>query len=213
MPVQISQKDKTIDDFILDLSSKDPVPGGGGASALASAIGAALGGMVASLTIGKEEYASVEGELTRLKTRVYNLQKEFLELIEKDAVVFSKLSSVYKMHSETEEEKANKERMKDSALKECTDVPLSIMKKSCEAIEIMEDFAKKGNKQVISDAGCGVVLCKAGLQSAWLNVCINTKAMKDRKYARKIDEEGIKLLRDYLLKADKIYGMVEKELL
>jgi len=210
---RIPQTEKQIGDFVLDLSSKDPVPGGGGASALAGAIGAALGGMVASLTVGKEQYKAVEQEITILKTRAYNLQKELLELVEKDAAVFSNLSSAYKIHGDTDEEKINKNRMIEAALKDCADVPLEIMKKSCEAIQLMESFARKGNKQVVSDAGCGVILCKSALQSAWLNVCVNTKAMKNRKYAKKINEEGIELLRNNLLLADQIYAWVEKDLL
>lgn len=210
---KITQTEKTVDDFVLDLSSKDPVPGGGGASAVAGAIGAALGSMVASLTIGKEKYKDVETELTTLKTRAYTIQKELLALAEEDAKVFSKLAGVYKMPKQTDEEKMNKERMMEAALKDAADVPLKIMKETCRAIILMESFAEKGSKLAISDAGCGVILCKSALQSAWLNVCINTKSMKDRQYADKINEEGMELLRHHLMLADKIYANVEGELI
>ncbi len=212
-PKKITQTEKSVDDFVLDLSSKDPVPGGGGGAAVTGAIGSALGGMVASLTIGKEKYKAVEADLTSLKARSYNLQKELLELAEEDAKVFSKLSGVYGMPGNTDEEKINKARMMEAALKDAADVPLKIMRKSCEAIVIMEDFARKGNKMAVSDAGCGVIICKSALQSAWLNVCINTKSMKDRKYAKKINDEGMELLRNHLLLADKIYAYVEGQLL
>lgn len=211
--VRLTQTEKSVDDFVLDLSSKDPVPGGGGASAVAGAIGAALGEMVASLTMGKEKYKNVETEITTLKTRAYNIHKELLALAEADAEVFSKLSGVYKMPSETDEEKATKLRMMEAALKDATDVPLKIMRKSCEAIVLMEDFARKGNQMAVSDAGCGVIICKSALQSAWLNVCINTKSMCDRDYAKKINDEGMELLRNHLLLADKIYAYVEGKLL
>lgn len=213
IPKQPTQTEKSIDDFVMDLASKSPVPGGGGASAVAGAIGAALGGMVASLTIGKEKYKDVEVELTTLKTRAYTIQKELLKLAEDDAQVFSKLSGVYKMPNETEDEKESKSRLMESALKDAADVPLKIMKETCEAITLMKDFAQKGNPMAVSDAGCGVILCKSALQSAWLNVCINTKAMKDRGYAERINEEGMELLRTHTMLADQIYASVEKELI
>ena len=210
---EIKHTDKSVTEFVMDLSSKDPVPGGGGASAVTGALGSALGGMVASLTIGKEKYKDVEEDLKVLKSRSYVLQKELLELAQQDAEVFSKLAGVYKMPNSTDEEKENKTRIMEAALKDAADVPLKIMKKTCEAINIMEDFAKKGSKLAVSDAGCGVILCKSALQSAWLNVCINTKSMKDRNYADKINREGQDLLNESMNTADKIYEYVEQQLL
>lgn len=213
IPKEPKQVEKSLEEFVMDLSSKSPVPGGGGASAIVGAIGTALGGMVASLTIGKDRYRGVEGELTALKARAYNIQKELLELVDADAKVFSVLSGVYKMPNETDDEKESKARLMESALKEAADVPLKIMKETCEAITLMRDFAEKGTPMAISDAGCGVIICKSALQSAWLNVCINTKSMKDRDYADRINEEGMELLRNHTLLADQIYASVEKELL
>lgn len=204
--------DKSVKDFTSDLGSKQPVPGGGGAASVAGALGAALGSMVAALTIGKEKYADVEDDLIYLKSRAYNLETEFLQLVEKDAAVFLDLSATYKLPKETDEEKETKERMMEAALKEAALVPLDIMRKACETIELMDGFAEKGSKLAVSDAGCGVALCKSALQCAWLNVCINTKAMKDREFAEKVDTEGRELLSKYIQYADEIYKRVEEEL-
>ncbi|MEG1650332.1 MAG: cyclodeaminase/cyclohydrolase family protein, partial [Oscillospiraceae bacterium] len=78
--------------FVEVLASKSPVPGGGGASALVGAIGAALGNMVGSLTVGKKKYAEVEGEMLALKAKSDSLQQELLALVEKDAEVFAPLA-------------------------------------------------------------------------------------------------------------------------
>ena len=51
---------QTCREFIDVLASKEPVPGGGGASALVGAVGMALGSMVGELTIGKKKYAEYE---------------------------------------------------------------------------------------------------------------------------------------------------------
>ena len=90
----------TCTEFVEVLSSKAPVPGGGGASALVAAVGTALGNMVGSLTVGKKKYADVEDEMWELKKKCDQLQKDFLHLIERDAEVFEPLSKAYGMPRE-----------------------------------------------------------------------------------------------------------------
>ena len=107
----------TCTEFVEVLSSKAPVPGGGGASALVGAVGTALGNMVGSLTVGKKKYADVEDEMWELKKKCDQLQKDFLHLIERDAEVFEPLSKAYGMPRETEEEKAEKARVMEIVLK------------------------------------------------------------------------------------------------
>nr|WP_315021089.1 cyclodeaminase/cyclohydrolase family protein [uncultured Aminipila sp.] len=193
------------EDFVTVLASKAPIPGGGGASALVGAIGAALGNMVASLTVGKKKYADVEEQMCLLKDKTENLQRELLELVGRDAEVFEPLSKAYGMPKNTEDEIAEKDKVMEHALKEACSVPLEIMKKCCEAIELHKEYAEKGSALAVSDAGVGVVFCKAALQGASLNVFINTKAMKDKQYADKINIEAKTLLTKYEKMADEIY--------
>lgn len=141
------------DEFVTVLASKAPVPGGGGASALVGAVGTALGNMVGSLTVGKKKYAAVEEEMQELKAKADVLQKELLHLVERDAEVFEPLSKAYGMPKETEEEKAEKARVMEAALKEACSVPMEIMEKCCEAIDLLVEFAAKGSVLAISDAG------------------------------------------------------------
>ena len=151
----------TCTEFVEVLASKAPVPGGGGASALVGAVGTALGNMVGSLTVGKKKYADVEDEMYELKAKCDQLQKDFLRLIERDAEVFEPLSKAYGMPKETEEEKAEKARVMEIVLKDACSVPMEIMEKCCEAIELIVEFGAKGSKLAISDAGVGAAFCKA----------------------------------------------------
>ena len=171
---------KPCDEFVEVLATKAPVPGGGGASALVGALGTALGNMVGSLTVGKKKYADVEAEILELKAKSDQLQKHLLHLIEKDAEVFEPLSKAYGLPKNTEEEKAAKAKIMEAALKEACSVPMEIMEKCCEAIDVIEIFAKKGSVIAISDAGVGAAFLKAALEGASLNVFINTKSMTDR---------------------------------
>lgn len=195
-------------EFVEVLASKAPVPGGGGASALVAAVGTALGNMVGSLTVGKKKYADVEAEMYELKAKCDQLQKDFLRLIERDAEVFEPLSKAYGMPRETEEEKAEKARVMAIVLKDACSVPMEIMEKCCEAIDLIKEFAAKGSALAISDAGVGAAFCKAALKGASLNVYINTKSMADRELAESLNKKCDQMLEEYTKKADEIFDGV-----
>ncbi len=202
----------TCEEFVEVLASKAPVPGGGGASALVGAVGMALGNMVGSLTVGKKKYADVEADMIAMKEKATALQADFLRLVEADAEAFEPLSKAYGMPRETEEEKAEKARVMAIVLKDACAVPMEIMEKCCEAIDVIEEFAAKGSALAISDAGVGVVFCKAALLGASLNVFINTKSMADKEYAASLNEKADKMIADYSKKADEIFAAVNARL-
>ena len=202
----------TCRDFILELSSNSPVPGGGGASALAGAIGMALGNMVASLTIGKKKYADVEEEMVLLKEKGLRLQETLISLADRDAEVFEPLSRVYRLPRNTTEEQAYRQQAMEKALKEASSVPLTIMECCCEAIDLAAEFAEKGSRLAVSDAGVSAAVLNSALRGAALNIFINTKSMADRKYAEELNQKAESLLSEYSGKADRIYDQVAHEL-
>lgn len=199
-------------DFVDILSTKAPVPGGGGASALVGALGTALGNMVGSLTVGKKKYAAVEEDIIALQKKATQLQDQFLHLVEEDARVFEPLSKAYALPKETEEEKAEKDRVMAIVLKDACEVPMQIMEKCCEAIDLIEEFAAKGSVIALSDAGVGASFAKAALYGASLNVYINTKSMKDRDLAQGFNARADEMLSTYGKKADAIFENVRGRL-
>jgi len=204
----MSFSNQSYNDFISALASNAPVPGGGGASALVGAIGMALGDMVGSLTLGKKKYADVQADIVQLKDKAGVVEQKLLSLIERDAEVFEPLSRAYGLPKETAEEQVHKAQVMEAALKEACAVPLSIMECCCEAILLVDEFAKKGTAIAISDAGCGAACCRAALTSASMNVFINTKAMTDRTYADKINQEANEMLEQYIPLSDAITSAV-----
>jgi len=204
--------DKSVIEFAECLSSKEPVPGGGGASALVGALGTSLGAMVGQLTVGKKKYADVEADIKVLIEKAEVLQEELLNLVEKDAEVFEPLIKAYRMPKETEEEKAEKARVIELVLKDAARVPLEIMEKCCQAIELQREFAEKGSSVAISDAGAGVIFAKAALQGASLNVFINTASMTDRACAAELEDKAERMLMEYTVEADEIYASVYNRL-
>ncbi len=200
--------DMSCKDFIEALASDEPTPGGGGASALVAAIGTALGNMVGSLTEGKLEYYEVEDDIEDMIGRAEALESDFMELVDEDRKAFLPLMEAYKMPHATEVEKAKRLAVLTAAKSAACQPPLKIMRKCCEAIDLMEEFAEKGNKNALSDAGVGVLFCKAALQGASLNVYINTKTLADVEYAEKLNAETDQMIEEYTAKADGIYEKV-----
>ena len=200
--------DKTVAAFTEELASPAPVPGGGGASALAAAIGVSLGDMVGELTVGKKKYADVEEEIQSLMARAQALRIRFLELVDADAAAFAPLAKAYGIPKED----PNRAQIMEEALKTACSVPMDIMRACAEAIDIIEEFAAKGSKLAVSDAGCGAILCKAAMQAAALNVFINTKSMKDLSCRAALEEEADALLTKYTDLGDTIYESVANSL-
>ena len=196
------------DEFVEVLASKEPVPGGGGASALVGAIGTALGNMVGSLTVGKKKYADVEDRVKELMEQASILQKRLLELIEGDAKCFEPLAKTYGLPAETDEQRKAKSTIMEAALKVACTVPVEIMETCCEAIDIIVEFAEKGSVLALSDAGVGATFCKAALNGASLNVYINTKAMKDREYAKELNAKCDMMIDTYTRRADEVFERV-----
>ena len=202
----------TIQEFLDVLSSKEPVPGGGGASALAGALGNALGQMVSNLTIGKKKYALVEDEIKELAERMKGIQGQFTQLADQDAKVFAPLAKCYSLPSGTEEEKAYKAEVMEARLLDASLVPMEIMEKASEMLEIMDILADKGSRMAVSDVGVGVQFIRTALLGAVMNVYINTKSMKNREKAEEMNEKAEHLIKEGTEAADRIYQKVLEQL-
>ena len=204
---------KGCDEFVEVLSSKAPVPGGGGASALVGAVGAALCNMVGNLTVGKKKYADVEEELRGLMEQVTEIQNRFLQLIDEDAEGFAPLAKAYGLPSGTEEEKAKKAEIMEKCLNDACGVPMEIMENCCRAIDLIEIFAAKGSVLAVSDAGVAAACCRAALKGASLNIYINTKSMKDRKRGDELNQKCDEMIAVYGAKAEKLFESVLQKLI
>ncbi len=186
------------------LASDAPAPGGGGAAALVGAIGTALGNMVGSLTVGKKKYADVQDEIIALKAKCDELQKQLLDQVEADEINFLPLAKAYGI---PKDDPTRDKVMEEATIIACS-TPMKIMELCCEAIEAIRVFAEKGSRLAVSDAGCGAVCCKAALQSASLNVFINTKSLKNREVAEEMNKKANDMLDKYCAMADDIFATV-----
>lgn len=199
---------KSCVDFIEVLASKSAVPGGGGAAALAGAIGMALGSMVCNLTTGKKKYAQYEETIQEILGKAAKLEEELLSMIDKDAEGFYPLSKAYGLPTSTPEEKQYKAETMEKCLKVACEVPMNIVRLCFDSIKLHEELVDKGSKLAISDVGCGVQCLRAAILSGQLNVIINVNSMKDREYAQKIEKECNQLVEDGVKICDEVYKKV-----
>lgn len=202
-----------IDEYINELGSKAPVPGGGGASAVAGALSAALAGMVCNLTVGKKSYIAVEDDVKRILEDMNKHMESFIRLSDKDAEVFYPLSQAYGFKPQNNEEKKLHEENMEKLLFNAAMVPLDIMKEAYSMLGAIDFLAKKGSKLAVSDAGVAVSMLRSAVCGAMMNVVINVKYMKNRIKAQNILDEASELLENTMNKADIIYREVLEVLL
>ena len=204
----MSMLEKGSSQFLEELASKAPIPGGGGAAAFGGAIGMALSNMVGNLTVGKKKYADVEDEVKDLIEKGNKVIEELKILVDKDAEVFEPLSKAYGLPKDTPEQAKIKEETLEKCSKDACSVPMEIMRKSYEGIKIHQRMGQIGTMIAISDVGCGVVFLKAALISGSLNVMINLGAIKDQEYVKVTTEEMNQLLADGSKAADETLELI-----
>lgn len=202
-----------IDEYIKELGSKAPVPGGGGASAVAGALSAALSSMVCNLTVGKKSYISVEDDIKKILEDMNKHMESFIKLSDKDAEVFYPLSQAYGFKPQNDEEKKMHEENMEKLLFDAAMVPLDIMKEAYSMLVAVDFLAKKGSKLAVSDAGVAVSMLRSAVCGAMMNVVINVKYMKNREKAQNLMVEASEILENTMNKADIIYREVLEVLL
>ncbi len=198
--------------FLEALASGAPTPGGGGASAYAGALAAALGSMVGNLTVGKRAYASVEEEIKERMACLKDCREELLRLVESDAAAFSALARTWKMPKDTPARYAVRHEAEQQALVEACEVPLQIMRVCAKVIELDDYLAHNASRTALSDVGASAALAKGALEAAALNVYVNVRAMDDEQASVSFAHEAADLVKSFSYQADIVYDYVRHEI-
>ncbi len=183
--------DLSLGAFIEALASDAPTPGGGSASALAGAMGAALVQMVVTLTSGRPDAAEVEDELREVGLAAAGFQSELLELVAIDAAAYDSVIAARRLPRQTNRERELRRVQIDAALREATRSPLRIAERSDEVLALAERLAPIGSRNAISDAGVAGLLAAAALRGAALNVRINLPFLAEGEPLRREAAEQI----------------------
>lgn len=195
-------------EFTEVLASSAPTPGGGGAAALIGAVGASLGCMVASLTMGKPKYASVETEVRELRERCDALRKRLLDQAQADAEGFLPLAAAYRIPKDDPD---REDKLEEATRGACT-APVEILTLCCETTELLARLCEIGSRLAVSDVGCAAAACRAAMQCAAMNIWINVGSMRDRAYADALREKTERMLTKYEPMAEGVLSAVTKAL-
>lgn len=195
--------------FIDELASAAPTPGGGGASAYAGALAAALASMVGNLTVGKKTYADVEDEVRASLARLDALRARLVALVDEDARAFEPLAAAYRLPKATPDEQAAKNAALQQALVGASDVPLAIMRAVADVVDEADYLAHHGSKMARSDAGVAAAFARAASDGASLNIFINAASMDDAAQAARYRGEAESLAARTRERCDELFDFVK----
>lgn len=198
--------------FIDELASAAPTPGGGGASAYAGALAAALAAMVGNLTVGKKSYADVEDEVRSSLVRLDALRARLVAYVDEDARAFEPLAACYRMPKETSEEQAAKNAALQQALMAACEVPLAIMRTVEAVVDEIDFLARNGSKLARSDAGVAATFARAAIEGASLNIFINAASMDDEERAANLRDEALALVEAARVRCCSLFDFVMHEI-
>jgi len=203
---------RTLADFIDDVASEAPVPGGGSVAAAVGALGAALGTMVANGSAHKRGWDERWEEFSDWAVRGRRCLEALIALVDQDTQAFQDLMAAYGLPKVTEEEQRARRQAIVRATHRAIEVPLKTMRAALQALDVLAAMAEHGNPNAVSDAGVGALCARTAVQGAYLNVQINAAGLADDPVAQEALAEGGRLLHDAQTREKKILAMVSQRM-
>ena len=202
----------TVRDFVDTTSSDAPAPGGGSVAALCGSLSAGLSAMVASLTVGRDDYAEAAAELNEAAEEGQALKEHFIHAIDADTDAFNVMMDAMRMPRKTKEQAAARKAAMVDAQKGATDVPLGVLERCPAAVRIAGIAAAKGLGSAASDAGTAAAAAAAAARGAYLNVMINLDGLADPTYVAETADRARQALDDTLTSSDDVFTAIRTRL-
>ena len=202
----------TLPEFVSELASSSPAPGGGSVGALGGALAAGLASMVGELTVGREKYTAVQDEMTRVKDEAKKVAAELLELIDRDTDAFNAFMAAMKLPKDTDEQKAARKAAMQAAAKGAVEAPLRTLTLSAQAAHLALAAIRMGNSNAVTDAASAGQFARAAAMTAAYNVRINLPLVKDEAFVAEKRLAVAELLGSVETDMDQISEAIEKAL-
>ena len=200
----------TVKDFVEELSTDSPAPGGGSVSALLGSLAAALASMVAALTHGKKGMEEKKSQMENVGIKAQELKDRLSTLVDADTEAFNELMAAMRLPKKTDEQKTARHTAVQEATKAATKIPLEIAKLCSEVLDLADVVAREGLAASVSDAGVAAEAALAGLRGARLNVLINLADIEDEKFKKGVTDEVNDMERSAAELKRKVITQVEK---
>lgn len=187
--------EQSLTTFLGEASSGSPTPGGGSVAAVAAALGASMGSMVANLTTG-EKYKEVEDQMIRLAEEMKKAIDDCERILAQDIEAFNRYMAALRLPKTTEQEKSARAYALQETAKQAAEVPFRLMERGHYLITRLDGMADTANRHVLSDLGIAVLMLDAAIHSAWLTVEINLPGIKQEEASRRYREAGNRILQE-----------------
>jgi formiminotetrahydrofolate cyclodeaminase len=176
--------------FLDAVAEPTPTPGGGSVAALAGALGASLGQMVASLSRKKKSQAAFVDQLSDALSNLQAASKMLSEAIDRDATSFDHVMAAYKLPKETSNEQVQRDAAIQTAMQGAATVPLEVARRSADVFELLGRLASISSPSMASDLKVGRLMAAAGARGALENVAINLESITDAAFAARVRTES-----------------------
>ncbi|OJF92923.1 cyclodeaminase/cyclohydrolase family protein [Alkalibacterium sp. 20] len=188
-------KEEIFSAYLTELGSKDGSSGGGSSAAYIGAMSASLARMVADIQKDKKKYADQKDKLVYLLKESQRIRESFEDLAKADAVAFKPVLDAYKLPKETSEEKGLRDAGIEQALKTAVEPPRTMLDEGLSLIRVLEELTSMRMKgTIVNDLMVATLFMESVLETAVLNVTINTKLMKDNNVKNQLEKEAKKNL-------------------
>jgi len=201
--------DLKLKEFLLITAGNDPVPGGGSVSALCASLSAALGQMVAQLTIGKKKYVDVEENMKEMAAVFNSCLDEFAQYIDNDSEAYDAVFSAFQLPKETDEEKAARTLKIQEATKTAAEIPLQVAQKACKVMDFIRIVAKTGNRNAVTDACVAMMCARTAVLGALLNVRINLSSIHNAEFVDSLKKEADRIEKETIEKESQLLEWIK----
>ena len=165
--------------------------------------------MVANLTLGKEKYAAVEGDMKEVAAKAGALKDDFLALIDEDSNAFNKIMAAFKLPKDTDEAKKARSVAIQEATKGAALVPFKVGQKANELFALAEEVITKGNQNAITDGAVAAMNARAAVRGAFLNVKINLGSIKDGLFVEDLQKKMAEIENEVDAREQALLGKVK----
>ena len=205
--------DKSVTEFVDDLASASPMPGGGGVAALAGALGAGLGLMVCSLTEGKEKHKNEQEAIAKLKKEGTSLKEELLHSVDGDGYSYLGIVNAYKLPKSNENEIKIRKQAVQAATKEAARFSLTVGQNCLQVMKFAIDVVQSGNPNAASESlACGL-MAYAGVHAAVVTVEINLAFIKDHLFVKDLLASNVRIKEQAEALKEEITAEVSKRII
>jgi glutamate formiminotransferase/formiminotetrahydrofolate cyclodeaminase len=201
-----------LNDFADETASESPAPGGGSISAYVGALGVSLGTMVANLSSHKPGWDDRWEEFSNWADKGQQMKNELVRLVDEDTHAFNKIMEAFALPKSTDEEKTARTIAIQAATQYAIEVPLKVMKVSCQTLEVLEAMVNNGNPNSITDAGVGALCALTAVKGAFMNVKINAGSFSDKEFVKNVIGEGDRILSDTISKVNALEATVNEKI-